>query len=148
MFNLKTVWGAFLWPVLILKEGGKEEISILSFAYPMTTIATTRPVMVDIFLQAVIISDFKELQKSYGKILTCCMKLKTEKAIILSGGKKRNGRQTIPFFPSYHRLPYGRSLVQCKMAEAFTKESLQSARRVAQRPHIFAQTDISHSVTV
>lgn len=114
----------------------------------MPTIATTRPVMVDILLQAVIISDFKEFQKSYGKILICCMKLKTEKAVNLSGGGGDNGRQTIPFFPSYHRLPYGRSLVRCKMAEAFTKESLQSARRVTQRPHIFARTDISHSVTV
>lgn len=54
----------------------------------MPTIATTRPVTVDIFLQAVIISDFKELQKSYGKILICCMKLKTEKAVNLSGEKK------------------------------------------------------------
>lgn len=63
----------------------------------MPTIATTRPVMVDILLQAVIISDFKEFQKSYGKILICCMKLKTEKAVNLSGGGGGQWKTDHPF---------------------------------------------------
>lgn len=54
----------------------------------MPPTATTRLVTVEIFLQVVIMSDFKELQKSYGRILICCMKLKTEKAVDLGGARE------------------------------------------------------------
>lgn len=69
----------------------------------MPTIATTRPVRVEIVLQTVIMSDFKELQKSYGKILICSMKLKTEKAVDHSGGKKMEDR---PFLSLLHTTAF------------------------------------------
>ena len=57
--------------------------------------------------------------------------------------KELEVKKLISFSPSYHCFPYERKLFHCnKMAEAFTKGSMKSARGkgllIAESPHNFA----------